>query len=222
MKKLTILIGIVLMSITTGCTAVRIDTSSLDNIVSVVLSKENTLYNRIGKGYKYYVPRGVSYIDTSELNDKLYSNGNYYYLYIDAVGYFYKNQIEYEENKDAYYSKKITGDKKGYIEITQVKNQYLINFVYNYAKIEAMVEKEDINEVILNASYILSTIKFNDNIVELMLNEEYFTNKEEQYTEFSKNKGNAGESSEEKHFLEYSDDEDTTEKSDNMEEKKEN
>ena len=40
-----------------------------------------------------------------------------------------------------------------------IVNYYLINFVYNYAKIEAMVEEDDINEVILNASYILSTVK---------------------------------------------------------------
>ena len=64
----------------TGCTVVRIDTTNIDNIISIVLSKKNTLYNRVGKGYKYYVPRGVTYIDTTELNDKLYSNGNYYSL----------------------------------------------------------------------------------------------------------------------------------------------
>ena len=186
MKKIVIIISIIVLSLTTGCTAVRIDTKHIDTIVSVVLSKDNTLYNRIGKGYKYYIPRGVTYIDTNDLNDKLYSNGNYYYLYIDAVNYFYKSPVEYVENKDAYYSRKIEGEKKGYLEINKVEDKYLINFVYNYAKIEAMVEEEDINEVILNSSYILSTVKFNDNIIKLMLNEEYFTNKEEKYEEFSK------------------------------------
>ena len=78
MKKLIILM---LCFLLTGCTAVRIDTTNIDNIVNVVLSKENNLYNRVGKGYKYYVPRGVTYIDTNDLNDKLYSNGIYYYLY---------------------------------------------------------------------------------------------------------------------------------------------
>ena len=61
---------------------------------------------------------------------------------------------------------------------------YHIEFVYNYAKIEALVEKDDINKVILDASYILSTVKFNDNIIALMLNDDYFTNKEEQYDKF--------------------------------------
>jgi len=202
MKKLAIIISIILLSVTTGCTAVRIDTASIDNIVSVVLSKDNTLYNRVGKGYKYYIPRGVTYIDTNELNDKLYSNGNYYYLYIDAVNYYYKNKIEYSEKEDAYYSRKIDGEKEGYLEINEYEDKYLINFVYNYAKIEAVVEKEDINEVVLNASYILSTVKFNDNNIKLMLNEEYFTNKEEKYEEFSKDKEDE-ESEDDKIYLEY-------------------
>lgn len=103
MKKIFI---VIILLFATGCTAVRIDTDSIDNITNVVLSKNNKLYNRVGKGYKYYKPRGVSYIDTRELNDILYSNGNYYYLYIDAVSYYYKTEIKYKEKEDVYYSKK--------------------------------------------------------------------------------------------------------------------
>lgn len=184
MKKLIILMFCFLL---TGCTVVRIDTSNVDNIVNVVLSKENNLYNRIGKGYKYYIPRGVSYIDTIDLNDKLYSDGVYYYLYIDIVSYFYKIDSDYEEKSNMYYSKKIEGDKKGYLEIEERENQYYVTFYYNYAKIEAITTKHNLEEVILNSSYILSTVKFNDNIVELNLKDNYFTNKEEQYTEFKEN-----------------------------------
>ena len=197
MKKIFIII--VLLFITTGCTIVQIDTKSVDNITSVVLSKNNKLYNRIGKGYKYYKPRGVSYIDTNELNDILYSNGNYYYLYIDAIGYYNKTNIEYKENKNLYYSKKISYDDKfGYLEIVKEDKKYHIEFMYNYAKIESLVDKKDINKVVLDASYILSTVKFNDNIIALMLNDDYFTNKEEQYDKF-KSKNNNKNS-----FLKYS------------------
>ena len=188
----------------TGCTVVRIDTTNIYNIISIVLSKKNTLYNRVGKGYKYYVPRGVTYIDTTELNDKLYSNGNYYYLYIDAVSYYHKVKVNYKENKDAYYSKKIdVSGKEGYLEIQKQKNdKYVIEFVYNYAKIEAMVDKEDINEVVLNASYILSTVKFNNKVIKLMLNETYFTNKEEKYDIFADKDNNVSNS----HVVEYEED----------------
>ena len=56
MKKLILLVLLLLLC---GCSIVRIDTSDINNIVSVVLSKNNNLYNKIGKGYKYYIPRGV-------------------------------------------------------------------------------------------------------------------------------------------------------------------
>ena len=61
---------------------------------------------------------------------------------------------------------------------------YLIEFMYNYAKIEALVTKENINEVVLNSSYILSTIKYNDNVIKLILDEDFFVNKEERYDIF--------------------------------------
>lgn len=190
MKKIITIIFVIF--ITAGCTIVRIDTKSIDTTINVVLSKNNKLYNRIGKGYKYYVPKGVSYIDTDEYNDKLYSNGVYYYLYVDAVSYFYKRNITYKENKDAYYSRKIDiNNKKGYLEINKVKDdKYHVDFLYNYAKIEALVPKSELNTVILNSTYILSTIKFNNNVVKLMLNDDYFINKEEKYDVFTSKKQN--------------------------------
>lgn len=189
MKKIIIILLATILL--TGCTMVRIDTKNIDTTLNVVLSKDNTLYNRVGKGYKYYVPRGVSYIDSNELNEKLYSEGNYYYLYIDAVSYYYARQIEYVENENAYYSRKINlNGKQGYLEINEDQNsgRYFIEFMYNYAKIEALVQEKDIELVILNASYILSTVKFNNNVIKLMLDENYFINTEEKYDIFTSKK----------------------------------
>jgi len=182
MKK----IFIFLLIFVTGCSVVRIDTDSIDNIVSVVLSKNNTLYNQIGNGYKYYIPRGVSHIDTNELNETLYFNGNYYYLYVDIVSFLYQTEIDYDENDTSYYSKKINNDNgSGYLEINEIDNKYYVEFVYNYAKIETIVNKDDLEDAILNASYILSTIKYNSNTIKLMLNDDYFTNKTGKYDEYS-------------------------------------
>ena len=184
-----IVISLMLMLLVTGCSVVRIDTTSIDNTINVILSKDNDLYNTVGKGYKYYKPRGVTYIDTNEYNEKLYSNGNYYYLYVDINSYYYKKEFSYEENKNAYYSRLIDiNNKYGYLEINKHKELYLVEFMYNYAKIEALVEKEDINDVVLNASYILSTIKFNSKIIKIMLNDNYFINKEERYDLFTPKK----------------------------------
>ena len=118
MKKIVILLLVVFAL--TGCTIVRIDTDNIANTINVILSKNNELYNRVGKGYKYYVPRGVNYIDTVEFNDKLYSNGDYYYLYIDAISYYYNKDINYEEKEDIYYSRSFNlNNKNGYLEIEQ-------------------------------------------------------------------------------------------------------
>jgi len=189
MKKLILLLSITIFL--TGCTIVRIDTSNIDNILSVVLSKDNNLYNQVGKGYKYYIPRAVSYVDTNGLNEKLYSSGNYYYLYIDALNYYYQKEVVYTAKDDVYYSKAIdNNDKQGYLEITKQDDLYFIEFMYNYAKIETLVKKSDINTTVLNASYILSTVKFNNSVIELMFNDDYFTGREKQYDIFSTNNKN--------------------------------
>jgi len=187
MKKLIIplIIATILVS---GCTAVRINTSSIDNITNILLSKENNLYNRVGKGYTYYVPRGVTYIDTSDLNDKLYCDGNYYYLYVDAVSYYYGIKQDFTPDENAFYSKKIeNGDKMGYLEINynQKIDKYYIEFMYNYAKIEAIVSKYDINNTVMNASYILSTVKFNNEVIKLAIDENYYKSAEEKYDIFT-------------------------------------
>ncbi len=190
MKK----IFIILLSafVLTGCSMVRIDTTNINTILNVVLSKENKLYNTTGKGYKYYSPRGVSYIDATEYNEKLYSNGNYYYLYIDINNYYYKKEVEYEENKDAYFSRKLDfNNNQGYLEINKYEDGlYLIEYLYNYAKIEAIVSEEDINEVVLNATYILSSMKYNDNVIKIALNDDKFSQKEERYDIFTPKKTN--------------------------------
>ena len=71
------------------------------------------------------------------------------------------------------------------INITKKNGKYFIEFIYNYAKIEALVAKDEINDTILNSAYILSTVKYNYDIIELMLNEDYFTSREEKYELFA-------------------------------------
>ncbi len=185
-KKIIILCLLVLF---TGCTVVRIDTTSIDNIVDVVLNKNNKLYNHVGIGYKYYVPRGVTYIESTGTNDKLYAGGIYYYLYLDEVSYYYGVKTKYKENGNKYYSKKLDN---GYLEITKKNNKYLVDFVYNYAKVEALVPKEELETVVLNSSYILSTIKYNKNVIKLSLTDGFLQNGEEKYEEFTSKKESDG------------------------------
>lgn len=194
MKKVVIITLMVLLL--TGCSIVRINTNNIDTIVDVILSKNNNLYNRVGRGYKYYVPRGVTYLDTDENNDKLYSNGNFYYLFVDVVGYYNDIQIDYHEKNDIYYSRKISKEdgfsSDGYLEITTKNSLYYVLFVYNYAKIETIVSKNELNNAILNSAYILSTIQFNSDVIGLMIDDEKINNREEKYELFNNKKNDNG------------------------------
>lgn len=189
MKK--VLLVLVITLLLTGCTVVKIDTNDIENIYSVVLSKKNKLYNKVGKGYKYYIPKSVTYIDTNDFNDRLYSNGSYYYLYLDVINYYYSTNVDYKEDNSLYYSKIIDINSiKGYLEITEKDNKYLVKYYYNYALFTALVDENDLNSVVLDASYILSTVKYNKNILALSMDEDYFTNREQKYEEFINTKQN--------------------------------
>ncbi len=187
MKKIILILSFIL--ILTGCSAVRIDTKSIDNILNVILTKNNKLFNQVGQGYKYYLPSGVTYIGSDDLNDILYCNGTYYYLYIDAIDYYYKKGNTYEEKDNVYYSKLISSEDgfkyDGYLEIVKQGELYYLTFFYNYAKIEAIVSKDDLNDTVLHSSYILSTIKYNYNIVDLMLKDDYFINKTGKFNNYN-------------------------------------
>jgi len=192
MKKIILVFSLIL--VLTGCSVVRIDTSDIDNILSVILTKDNKLYNQVGQGYKYYLPGGVNYIDSDDLNDILYCDGTYYYLYVDVISYYYQTKIDYNKNGTPYYFKLISpkdGFKSfGYLEINKENDLYHLEFVYNHAKIEAIVHKNKLNDTVLNASYILSTIKYNHDIVEIMLQDNYFTNKTGKYNDYNSKEDN--------------------------------
>jgi hypothetical protein len=44
--------------------------------------------------------------------------------------------------------------------------------MYNYAKIEALVPKNDIPETVINASYILGSLDFNEKVLKILFEEE--------------------------------------------------
>lgn len=58
-------------------------------------------------------------------------------------------------------------------------DKYLVEIIYNYAKIEVKVAKYDLNEVINNAIIILSTIKYDDDVINNVVGENKTNNKEE-------------------------------------------
>ncbi len=182
MKKL--IIFAVMIFFLCGCT--NINKSSIDKITNDAIKSKRTYANMIRVGYKYYKPLQMSTIETTDYNETLRSDGVLYYLYIDVVSYYNKTNTDYIENDISYYSKAIKyKDKSGFIEINELEdNQYLIEIMYNYAKIEVMVDKRRINEAIAFSLSILSSIKYNDVVINNKLGQDVFNTHEESFNLF--------------------------------------
>ncbi|HHT38596.1 MAG TPA: hypothetical protein GXZ95_04195 [Mollicutes bacterium] len=172
MKRNFVLLLVSLIFLT-GCTIEQQNIKDIDKMVATILGKKLNLYNQISNGYKYYLPRGLRVIDNTSYNEKIYSKGNTYYLYVDVVSYQFKRDLTYDENDKAYLSKKLNYNKnKGYLEITKTNNNlYFVEMMYNYGKIEALVPKNDIPETVINASYILGSLTFNDRVIKILFEE---------------------------------------------------
>ena len=156
------------------CGCKPIQKKEIMEIIDYANSNKVNVYNTYRKGYKYNLPKGLGVLDSSDYNEELISGNYKYYLYIDAVSYYNKIIETYEVKGNAYYSKPISfEDKYGYIEINELNNgKYLVEIMYNYAKIEVIVKKADLNVCVANAISILTSIKFNDNVLKKMLEEE--------------------------------------------------
>ena len=167
MKKLFIFMLFIFLF--TSCSIKKVNISKTE-IIDTILKNEKKLSNKVSMGYKYYLPKEVSLVGRRDYNEIFYSKGENYYLYVDVVSYYNKIKLDYTENKEAYYSKKLNyNDREGYIEITKIKDKYFVEMMYYYSKIEALVDEKNIDETVLNASYILSSIVFNDILVETKL-----------------------------------------------------
>ena len=63
--------------------------------------------------------------------------------------------------------------------------------MYNYAKIEVMVDENLINKALINSISILNSIEYNDLVIEHLLNDDNLNFKEEVFELFDKNKNNS-------------------------------
>ena len=185
MKRLVILLSMIIIFMT-GCSVTKLDDTDIGKNMKTILSNKNTMYNVYYSGYKYYLPKGISFINKDDYNAVLSdSHGNKYYMFVDAISYYHKIDNTYKVNSDSHYSKIINyNNKDGYIQIDEVKNKYFIQYVYNYVKIEAYVSKKDLTDSITNICYILRSVKFNDSVIESLIGENALDYKEENFSLF--------------------------------------
>ena len=185
MKLKKILIVILSIIILSGCT--KIDDMSYDNIVNNIgnnIKKANVYRN----GYKFYLPKGLSIKDAS-FNYAIISSLNYnYYIYFDLLAYNENSVVEFNSSDNVFYSKRLFfGNIDGYIEIKkQENNQYLIEIMYNYAKIEVMVDEDQIKEALINSISILNSIKYDKITIENLLKDDNLNFTEEIFDMFEK------------------------------------
>ncbi len=201
MKLRKVLVLILTVATLSGCTISIINTNDYMKNINTILSRKSKYINRNAIGYQYYLPSGVTVTEVNDFNQRLMSKGDIYFLYADIVSYYHNIKNKYEVNKKAYLSKELSnGDKFGYVEVNQSGNYYYIEMMYNYAKIESYVKKSNLKDALNNMAYILSSIKYNDDIVENLLGDEkYNLSDNETYNIFKTKKGDNT------NFLKYAD-----------------
>lgn len=176
MKRIVLLLSLIL--VTSACTNLN-NLDYKDNINEVIKSNSNNkLYNHVGNGYKYYLPKYMSVKNMINFNEKINSNDYTYYLYLDVVSFNSKKQDKINKKCDINYEFK-QNNNEGFLCVNNVNNEYLVEIVYNYAKIEVKVAKSDLNEAINNGIIILSTIKYDSDLISKMIGESKLDGSEE-------------------------------------------
>lgn len=195
MKKILCLSFLILLL--SGCSIVYIDRQTIDEIIDTILVDNVNLKNVSHRGYSYYLPQGVSLNNTNNDNSILYYNHKKMYLYVDLISYYHHIDYKYEKLNNVYYQKSINKNGyKGYLVITDINDKYFIEFMYKYSKIEAYVNKNDVNKTITQMAYILNSISFNDSVIESLVGENALNYREEQFDIFKPN-------GEESNFLDF-------------------
>ena len=185
-KKFLLLIGVLFL--VTGCKTIH--NMSIEEIINYTSSSALNIANEYRTGYKYYLPGGAGVENQNNYSETLVRQDYKMYFYVDVISYYNKVVKKYEVNENAYYSKEINNDDKfGYIEINKYDNDYfLLEIMYNYAKIEVIIDEDRINDVVSYAMIVLSSIKYNDEIINNLMGENVLDYKEIDFDIFKTNK----------------------------------
>ena len=198
MKKIMLTLLILLLFIS-GCSIVKVSDKSVSDILETVLYVDNNLNNTNFEGYGFYLPQGVKIVDKTDYNLVLNDQKNNYYLYIDTIAYHYKVNNLFKENSSHFLSKKISHNNKiGYVDIVENDENYFVVIMYNYAKLESYVSKDDFTNAIMNMSSILSSVKYNDSVIDGYVGNKKTVLQEERFNIFDSNIENDN-------FLKYED-----------------
>jgi len=187
MKRILVLV--LTLVCLTGC--VVIQDVDLDTIINeTVGSKYNNLYNHVGRGYKYYLPQTLKSKTTDNLNEIIRSKKCDYYLYVDLISYYNKVEFDRKEDNRNYFSKIIEKDgKKGIVNIiANADDKFLVKVEFNYAFVEVITNKEELNKTVANAIIIVTSMNYQDDVIEKLLEEGSLSSIAETVNIFDSNK----------------------------------
>jgi hypothetical protein len=112
----------------------------------------------------------------------LKSKNNFYFLNIDVVSYYYKNDMVQERNlKDYEYYEFGNDDKNGYMRITRNDSKFLVELCYNYAIIEVEVEESELRYAVSRGISILNSIEYNELVIGKYIEDNDIENRETVY-----------------------------------------
>ncbi len=176
-KKIIIILLCLLFSC--GCSNIR--TTSIEEIIEnkIATNYNNKVYNIHHQGYKYYLPKGLTVKTINETNEIITTKDITYYLYVDLVSIYNEAELNLEKEENIYKYLEINyKDKKGYLKIKTLTKDYLVEIMYNYAKIEVIVDDADLNVAINNAITILSTMSYNKNVIANLMEDNLLNSKD--------------------------------------------
>lgn len=172
MKKVIVILSVFLLA---GCTAYSSSTLTMERAIGSVIESGPKYTNTNGKGYKYYKPRDFSVLEEKDFNLVLLNNGYNFYFNVDLNGYYNSKsnnyKIDYVVDNEVYFSYRFSYNNiDGYISIRDAKNGYFyIKMLYNYSYIEVGVKEKDIKKAVIDSAIILSSINYNDKVIEKLI-----------------------------------------------------
>ena len=191
MKKRLIATLLVFVFFVSGCQINKIETQSVSDIFKTILYIDDNLSNTFMNGYEFYLPKGMKIVDKQDYNLTIEDNNRTYYLYIDTIAYHYKEENAFTVKKDHFYSEKIDYDGKvGFIDVTDDGDSYYVVLMYNYAKIETYISKNDFGDTITNLCYMIRSVKYNDKVISEYIGENSTLLQEEKFNIFETERDN--------------------------------
>ena len=176
------IILIIMSFLLIGCTSNNINKLTLEEIIDSSLDSKNSYININNKGYKYNLPDEFIVYEDKDYVQTLKSKNNFYFLNVDVVSYYYKNDMVQERNlKDYEYYEFGSDDKNGYMRITRNDSKFLVELCYNYAIIEVEVEESELRYAVSRGIFILNSIEYNELVIGKYIEDNDIENRETVY-----------------------------------------